>query len=61
MARCGWHGFEGYRTAWGGPTLAGVWAVYAGLVLLVTVPVLLWTLWGLARLRGRVLGGAVTR
>jgi hypothetical protein len=46
-----------YHNAWGGPTLAGVWAVHAGLVLVSTVPVLLWTVRGLTRLQGRIIGG----
>ena len=46
-----------YHNAWGGPTLAGVWAVHAGLVLISTVPVLLWAVRGLTRLQGRIIGG----
>lgn len=37
-------------TAWGGPTLAGAWAVHAGLTLLVLFPVLAWAVRGLVRL-----------
>jgi len=37
--------------AWGGPTLAGVWAVHAALALLV-LPVALWLLRGLTGLQG---------
>ncbi|GAA1641852.1 hypothetical protein [Actinoplanes couchii] len=44
-----------YVNAWGGPTLAGVWAVHAGLVMVLTVPILLWAMRGLTRLQGRVI------
>lgn len=40
-----------YHTSWGGPTLAGAWAVHAGLVLLTLFPLLAWTIRGLARLQ----------
>lgn len=43
-----------YHGSWGGPTLAGAWAVHAGLVLLVLVPVTIWLLRGLARLQLRL-------
>jgi hypothetical protein len=39
--------------AWGGPTLAGAWAVHAALALLL-LPVELWLLRGLAGLQGRL-------
>jgi hypothetical protein len=39
--------------AWGGPTLAGAWAVHAALALLL-LPVELWMLRGLAGLQGRL-------
>jgi hypothetical protein len=45
-----------YYDSWGGPTLAGAWAVHAGLVLLVLVPVVVWLLRGLARLQLRLTG-----
>jgi len=38
--------------AWGGPTLAGVWAVHAGLVLVSSAPLLAWVVRGLTRLQG---------
>ncbi|HEY3504605.1 MAG TPA: hypothetical protein VGN37_17715 [Actinocatenispora sp.] len=40
-----------YHDAWGGPTLAGAWAVHAALVLLTLQPVLAWAVRGLARLQ----------
>jgi hypothetical protein len=39
--------------AWGGPTLAGAWAVHAALALLL-LPVELWLLRGLTGLQGRL-------
>jgi hypothetical protein len=44
-----------YHDAWGGPTLAGAWAVHAALVLLTLQPILSWTVRGLARLQRRPL------
>jgi hypothetical protein len=41
--------------SWGGPTLAGAWAVHAALALL-PLPVELWLLRGLAGLQGRLAG-----
>jgi hypothetical protein len=41
--------------AWGGPTLAGAWAVHAALALLL-LPVELWLLRGLTGLQGRLAG-----
>jgi hypothetical protein len=38
-----------YHSSWGGPTLAGAWAVHAGLALFTGVPLLLWALRGLTR------------
>lgn len=50
-----------YDGSWGGPTLLGAWAVHAGLVLVSSVPLLLWAVRGLTRLHGglirTVLGG----
>jgi hypothetical protein len=46
-----------YHGSWGGPTLAGAWAVHAGLVLLVLVPIVIWLLRGLARLQLRLVSG----
>ncbi|MEO7837017.1 MAG: hypothetical protein ABIS21_05195 [Acidimicrobiales bacterium] len=50
-----------YSHSWGGPTLAGAWAVHAGLVL-VMLPGWIWLLRGLTHLQGalagRVLGGS---
>jgi hypothetical protein len=43
-----------YHNSWGGPTLAGAWAVHAGLVLISVLPVLLWAIRGLTRLQGRL-------
>jgi hypothetical protein len=45
-----------YHGSWGGPTLAGAWAVHAGLVVLVLLPVVIWLLRGLARLQLRLAG-----
>jgi hypothetical protein len=39
--------------SWGGPTLAGAWAVHAGLALLL-LPVALWLLRALSGLQGRL-------
>jgi hypothetical protein len=39
-----------YTTSWGGPTLAGAWAVHAGLALVTIYPVLAWAIRGLVRL-----------
>lgn len=46
---------DDYATAWGGPTLAGAWAVHALLALLL-VPVGLWLVRGLTTLQGRLAG-----
>ena len=46
---------DGYRDAWGGPTLAGAWAVHAVLALAL-VPVGLWLLRGLTALERRLAG-----
>jgi hypothetical protein len=43
----------GVTRAWGGPTLAGAWAVHAALALLL-LPVELWLLRGLTGLQGRL-------
>jgi hypothetical protein len=43
----------GVIRAWGGPTLAGAWAVHAALALLL-LPVELWLLRGLTGLQGRL-------
>jgi hypothetical protein len=43
-----------YTTSWGGPTLAGAWAVHAGLTLLTIYPVLAWAIRGLVRLQRRL-------
>ena len=43
-----------YTTSWGGPTLAGAWAVHAGLSLLTIYPVLAWAIRGLVRLQRRL-------
>jgi hypothetical protein len=43
-----------YYTSWGGPTLAGAWAVHAGLSLLTIFPVLAWAIRRLTRLQGRL-------
>jgi hypothetical protein len=43
-----------YTTSWGGPTLAGAWAVHAGLSLLTIYPVLAWAVRGLVRLQRRL-------
>ena len=43
----------GVARAWGGPTLAGAWAVHAALALLL-LPVELWLLRGLTGLQGRL-------
>ncbi len=40
-----------YTTAWGGPTLAGAWAVHAGLTLLTVYPVFSWAIRGLVRVQ----------
>jgi hypothetical protein len=45
----------GVARAWGGPTLAGAWAVHATLALLL-LPVELWLLRGLTGLQGRLAG-----
>jgi len=45
----------GVARAWGGPTLAGAWAVHAALGLAL-LPVELWLLRGLAGLQGRLTG-----
>jgi hypothetical protein len=42
-----------YARSWGGPTLAGAWAVHATLAL-VTLPIPLWMLRGLTGLQGRL-------
>ena len=41
-----------YANSWGGPTLAGAWAVHAGLALVTLGPVLLWAVRGLTWLQG---------
>jgi hypothetical protein len=48
-----------YATSWGGPTLAGAWAVHAGLALLAIYPVLAWAVRGCVRLqvRAATMGG----
>ena len=45
-----------YTTSWGGPTLAGAWAVHAGLSLLTIYPELAWAIRGLVRLQRRLTG-----
>lgn len=47
---------DGYRDAWGGPTLAGAWAVHAALVLAL-LPVGLWLVRGLTALQRRLADG----
>jgi hypothetical protein len=47
---------DGYRDAWGGPTLAGAWAVHAVLALAL-VPVGLWLVRGLTALQRRLADG----
>jgi hypothetical protein len=44
-----------YDNSWGGPTLAGAWAVHAGLILISVVPLLAWAIRGLTRLQGRLI------
>lgn len=46
-----------YHGSWGGPTLAGAWAVHAALTLLLLFPIVAWLLRGLARLQLRLAGG----
>jgi hypothetical protein len=46
---------DGVARAWGGPTLAGAWAVHAALGLAL-LPVELWLLRGLTGLQGRLTG-----
>jgi hypothetical protein len=43
-----------YDNSWGGPTLAGAWAVHAGLVLLIVVPVYAWAVRGLTGVQRRL-------
>ena len=43
-----------YYGSWGGPTVAGAWAVHAGLCLLVLYPVIAWLVRGLAGVAGRL-------
>jgi hypothetical protein len=43
-----------YTTSWGGPTLAGAWAVHAGLALVTIYPVLAWAIRGLVRPQRRL-------
>ncbi|MEH0842493.1 hypothetical protein V6U81_08910 [Micromonospora sp. CPCC 205711] len=51
----------GYQDSWGGPTLAGAWAVHAGLVLTLVVPVVAWAVRGLTSLQHRLTGVTATR
>ena len=44
---------DGYTDAWGGPTLAGAWAVHAAIAL-AAVPVGLWLVRGLTALQRRL-------
>jgi hypothetical protein len=47
---------DGYRDAWGGPTLAGAWALHAAIALAL-VPVGLWLVRGLTALQRRLADG----
>jgi hypothetical protein len=45
-----------YYGSWGGPTLAGAWAVHGLGILLIVFPLLTWTVRGLLRVQERLLG-----
>lgn len=50
-----------YYRAWGGPTLAGAWAVHAGLALVVVFPALAWAIRGLVRLQVELVAALLVR
>ena len=59
----GLHGNDGggiwastYHGSWGGPSLAGSWAVHAVQMMVLIFPVLAWATRGLVRLRDRATG-----
>jgi hypothetical protein len=45
-----------YYGSWGGPTLAGAWAVHALGILLIVFPLVTWTVRGLLRVQDRIVG-----
>lgn len=47
-----------YHDAWGGPTLAGAWAVHGVGVMLFVFPAMAWVIRGLLRAQARVTGAA---
>src|SRR4051794_9827546 len=60
----GLHGNDGggiragtYHGSWGGPSLAGSWAVHAVQMMVLVFPVLAWATRGLVRLRNGLTGG----
>lgn len=45
-----------YGDSWGGPTLAGAWAVHALGIMLLVFPLVVWTVRGLLRVQERLIG-----